>query len=64
MNKHEYNRTYRIEILTDVGVKLIFLTAARNMALAAQVADKYAAIAVLEEDVNSARVVKIEEVRG
>lgn len=62
MNK--YDRTYRIEILTDVGVKLIFVTSARNMALASQVADRYAAIAVLEEDVNSARPIKIEEVRG
>ena len=60
----KYDRTYRIEILTDVGVKLIFLTSARNMALAAQIANKYAAIAVLEEDVNSARVTRIEEVRG
>lgn len=61
MNKYE--RNYRITIMLDTDCELIFISAARNMTIAAQVAEKYAAIAYIEEDCNAARVVKIEEVR-
>lgn len=61
MNKYE--RNYRITIMLDTDCELIFISTARNMAIAAQVAEKYAAIAYIEEDCNAARVVKIEEVR-
>lgn len=62
MNK--YDRMYRITIRLDTDTELIFVSGARNMELAAQVAQRYAAIAYIEEDCNAARVVKIEEIRG
>lgn len=62
MNK--YDRTYRITIQLDTDAILTFISSARNMELAAQVGQRYAAIAYIEEDCNAARVVKIEEMRG
>lgn len=59
-----YERNYRITIMLDTDTELIFVSSARNMKLAAEVAEKYAAIAYIEEDCNAARVVKIEEIRG
>ena len=61
MNKYE--RTYRIVIrLDDNKTDLVFISSARNMQIAGEVAARYALIAALEEDSNFARVLRIEEI--
>lgn len=53
---------YEIIVRTNKGDRLKYLTTARNMEIASEVAKVYCAVACFEEDANDAKVINIKEV--